>query len=257
MNHHQSASGTVEFRVEGDRALIRLARPEVANALDPALIEAFERAVAAAADSGAAVTVVTGAGPRFCGGGDIRAFLEAEDRTAVVTAMANDLGRAMGRLSDLPMPVVVGVHGAVAGGGLAFMLHADVVVAAESTKISMGYPAIAVTPDCGVSYWLPRVVGQLRALDLVATGRVLSAVEAEEWGLVSRVVPDSQFESALDDVATRCASLSSTAIARTRRLMRESWTVDRDTSVADEARSIGELVAGAESDALLRRFLGK
>jgi 2-(1,2-epoxy-1,2-dihydrophenyl)acetyl-CoA isomerase len=246
--------GTVELRFEDDRALIRLARPEVANALDPAMVAAFEDAVEGAAGSGAAVTVVTGAGPRFCGGGDIHAFVGAEDRAATVEKMAIDLGRAMGKLAQLPMPVVVGVQGAVSGGGLAFLLHADVVVAAASTKFSLGYSAIAVTPDCGVSYWLPRVVGQLRALDLAVTGRTLSAVEAESWGLVSRTVPDEQLEQAIDEVAARCASYPASVLAQTRRLMRESWSVDRDTSVADETRTITGLIVAPEADERLRRF---
>ena len=96
--------------------------------------------------------------------------------------LATELEAQLRRLSELPKPVVAGVHGAVAGAGLALVLNADLVVAGESTKFVMAYAAIGLTPDCGVSYLLPRAIGQQRALELAVSGRVLNAVGSPRLG---------------------------------------------------------------------------
>ena len=119
-------------------------------------------------------------------------FAAADDRATYLHTLATELEAQLRRLSELPKPVVAGVHGAVAGAGLALVLHADVVVAGESTKFVMAYSAIGLTPDCGVSYLLPRAIGQQRALELAVGGKVLNAEEARDWGLVTEVVDDDQ-----------------------------------------------------------------
>jgi enoyl-CoA hydratase/carnithine racemase len=112
-------------------------------------------------------------------------MVTAPDRASYVHELAATFEAGLRRLSELPVPVVAAVHGAVACAGLAVVLNCDVVIAARSTKFLMAYSAVGLTPDCGVSYLLPRAVGQQRALELALTGRTLSAEEAMAWGLVA------------------------------------------------------------------------
>lgn len=137
--------------------------------------------------------------------GGVSSFVTAYDRAAYLRALATALELHLRRLSELPRPVVAGVHGAVAGAGLAFMLNADLVVAAASTRFAFAYPGIGLTPDCGVSRLLLRAAGQHRALEFALTGRVLTAVEARDWGLVAAVVDDDQVHSRTAELAETTA----------------------------------------------------
>jgi 2-(1,2-epoxy-1,2-dihydrophenyl)acetyl-CoA isomerase len=151
--------------------------------------------------------------------------------------------------------VVAGVHGAVAGAGLALVLNADLVVAGESTKFVMAYTAIGLTPDCGVSYLLPRAIGQQRALELAVSGRVLNAEEARDWGLVTEVVDDDQVARRTAEVARALASGPARAFGETKRLIRSSWDVSRADNAKDEADTIGRMVTSDDAESLIRQFL--
>jgi 2-(1,2-epoxy-1,2-dihydrophenyl)acetyl-CoA isomerase len=153
---HDEAAGPV--------GRITLSRPESANAMDLPAARAFGEAVSRAAEPSVRSVLLTGDGRRFCAGGDVSSFLHAEDRAGYLLQLATELERHLRRLSELDKPVVAGVHGAVAGAGLGLLLSSDVVVAGRSTKFLMAYPDIGLIPDCGVSYPLPRAVGQQRAL---------------------------------------------------------------------------------------------
>jgi 2-(1,2-epoxy-1,2-dihydrophenyl)acetyl-CoA isomerase len=170
---------------------LELNRPAAANAIDLLTARAFGEAVYrfAASESVRAV-VVSGAGSRFCVGGDVAAFAAAPDRSAYLQELADEFDGALQRLRAMDKVVVAAVQGAVAGAGMSVVLSCDLVVAASSTKLLTAYAGIGLTPDCGLSWLLPRAVGGPRAADLLLAGRVLSAREAQEWGLLTRVVDD-------------------------------------------------------------------
>jgi hypothetical protein len=138
--------------------------------------------------------VVTGAGKAFCAGGDVKDFADNPERIGVlIKELTTYLHGAVSRLARTMKPVVMAVNGIAAGGGMSFALSGDLVVAAESAKFTMAYSRIAASPDGSSSYFLPRMIGLRRALELHYTNRVLSAREAMEWGLVNRVHPDAEF----------------------------------------------------------------
>lgn len=146
------------------------------------------------------------------------------------------------------MPVVAGIHGAVAGAGLAVMLSADIIVAARSTKFAMAYAGIGLTPDCGVSTLLPRAIGSHRALEFVVAGRVIDASDALDWGLVTEVVDDYPVPDRVADIAARIASGAFHALGQARRLIRAGLGRSLEQTVLDEARTIAAAVGTPEAN---------
>ncbi|MDF1602204.1 enoyl-CoA hydratase/isomerase family protein [Nocardioides sp. YIM 152315] len=235
---------------------IRLNRPSMGNAIDLPTAMALQDAVRTASLNDAVRAVlVTSAGSRFCTGGDLVAMMAATDRSNYVHNLATTLDAALIALDGLSKPVVCAVQGAVAGAGMAVMLAADVIVAENDCRFTMAYSRVGLTPDCGVSWLLPRAVGQVRALDLAVTGRTLTAAEALDWGLVSRVEPDAR--GTADRLAATLANGPRLALGQTRRLVRSSWNSTRTETGRDEARTIAATIktedAAQRMDAFSRR----
>lgn len=246
----------VNLTVIGGLGHIELNRPDAANTIDMPLATGLREAVASVtADDGVRAVLVSGAGARFCSGGDIASFFDADDSQGYLHALAVEAGAAVAGLEDLHKPVVVAVHGAVAGGGLGVMLGGDLVIAQEGTKFVFAYPAIGLTPDCGVSYLLPRAIGQQRALAFALSGSPLSASDAQAQGLVAEVVPDALARAR--EMAQTLADGAAGAYGDARRLLRSSWVRGREDMAADEATTLSTHGAGAEAQALFARFLGR
>jgi 2-(1,2-epoxy-1,2-dihydrophenyl)acetyl-CoA isomerase len=247
----------VELEVTDGVAHIRLARPEAANTFDLPTSRALGSVVElAASDPDVRAVLLTGEGPRFCGGGDVGSFVTAEDQAAYVHELASDLDSGMQRLAAMPKPVVASVHGAVAGAGLALMLSCDLVIAEEGTKFVFAYPGIGLTPDCGLSYLLPRAIGSHRALGFALSGRAIDSQTAHDWGLVTEVAPDAH--SRARDLAAVFARGPAAALGQSRRLLRDGWaSPDRAAMGAEEARTISEMVQGQEAQALIHRFVSR
>lgn len=234
----------VRYEAADGIARITLARPEAANAVDIPTARSVGLAVEqAAADPDVRVVLVSGDGPRFCSGGDVAAMLAAEDKPAAIRELAETFDAALQRLDSLDKPVVASVQGAVAGAGLGLMLACDLVVAARSTKLLTAYAAVGITPDCGVSWLLPRAVGQQRALELALTGRKLTADEALAWGLVNTVAADEDLAGTTEEMLARVAALPPFAAGQTRRLLRSTWDLSRADGTADEISTLSRAVA--------------
>lgn len=201
------AAAPVVLDIQDRIARLTLNRPDLGNALDVATAEAFKLAVARiAADPGVRVVVLTGAGKRFCVGGDIASFASDLDGLADnIARILGPLNEALELLAGLPAVVVTGLNGAVGGGGIGLALCADLVVAAESAKLAAGYSGIGLSPDAGASWQLTRRIGATRAKELFLTNRVLTAAECLQWGIVNRVVPDAEFAAAVDKLAHQLA----------------------------------------------------
>lgn len=222
---------------------IALSRPEASNAIDLQTALSLGQAVSqAVTDPAVRVILIEGEGPRFCAGGDVAAMAAADDKPAAVRGLAESLDAALLTLDGSDKPVIAAVRGAAAGAGLGILLACDLVVAARTAKLVTAYTSVGITPDCGVSWLLPRAVGQQRALELVLTGKALSAEEAQAWGLVTRVVEDTELEAEAEALATRIAALPPFATGQARRLIRSSWTVSRQAATVDEVDTVTEAV---------------
>lgn len=246
---------TVDLAIREGIAHLTLTRPESANAFDLPTATAFGQAVDQIADSSdVRAVVLSGQGKRFCAGGDVASFDAADDPQAYIRELADVLDGAMQRFAALPVATVVAVQGAAAGAGLSVMLGADVIVAARSTKFVTAYASIGLTPDVGLSWLLPRAIGQVRALDLLLTGRVLDGPTALDWGLVTELTDDDPLVRA-QEIAATIASGPAQALGQARRLVRNAWSTSRSEAGDDESRTIADRVGTEEAQELIGAFL--
>jgi 2-(1,2-epoxy-1,2-dihydrophenyl)acetyl-CoA isomerase len=234
------AYDTVLYEVKDAVATLTLNRPDAYNALNLTLgRDLFHAALEADEDRAVRCIVVTGAGRAFCAGGDVKDFADNPDRIGIlIKELTTYLHGAVSRLARTQKPVLMGVNGVAAGGGMSLALGGDLVVAAESARFTMAYSKIAASPDGSSSYFLPRLIGLRRALELHYTNRVLSAREALEWGLITRVHPDAGFPGALGALARELAQGPTLAFGRAKLLFHQSTHESLETQMELEAQAI-------------------
>jgi methylglutaconyl-CoA hydratase len=216
---------------------LTLDRPDKRNALSAALIDALHAALERAdLDAEVRVVVLRGAGRDFCAGADLDELLASADLTlAENETAARRLGTLFTRMRSLPKPVVAVLHGRALAGGAGLVTACDLVVAAASAQL--GYPEIqrGFVPAM-VMTLLRRAVGEKVALDLVLTGRVLAAAEAQAVGLLTRVVPDGEVERELTGVVGALVAASPSALALTKQLFYQLDGRTLDDGIALGAR---------------------
>lgn len=238
---------------------ITLNRPERLNAIDPELADALPRAVEEAArDDDVRVVVITGAGRGFCSGLDISSPPRLPDstRTERLDALAW-VGRWVTTLVSCEKPVVAAVNGVAAGAGFGLALAADIRLAASSARFTAGYVRRALSPDTGVTYFLPRLVGASRATEILFTGRDIDVVEAERIGLVAAVIPDEGFAAHVAAYATRLAAGPPVAFALTKRLLAASFDEALPAQLERELAFIKACFASSDAAEALRAFSEK
>jgi len=230
----------LRYDVREGVATLTLHRPDAYNALNLTLgRDLFHATLEADEDRAVRCVVITGAGRAFCAGGDVKDFADHPDRIGIVIKeLTTYLHGAVSRLARTAKPVIMGVNGVAAGGGMSLALAGDLVVAAESARFTMAYARIAASPDGSSSYFLPRLIGLRRALELHYTNRVLSAREALEWGLVNRVHPDAEFPEALAALARELAAGPTLAFGRAKLLFHQSTQESLETQMELEAQAI-------------------
>jgi 2-(1,2-epoxy-1,2-dihydrophenyl)acetyl-CoA isomerase len=232
------------FDVSDGLAHVTLNRPSRLNAVDPDAIELWQsiaHEVAERDDIGA--VLLDANGRAFCAGGDVLAMSAlaagADDAGDVIRALADRIHDGHRTLRESTKPIVAAVQGAVAGGGLGFMLVADLVVASDRATFASRYSDVALTPDCGVSTLLPEAVGTRRALELTLTRRALAAAEALDWGLVTEVVPPDALETRAREIAAAWLDGPTGAFGQAKRLVRSGLSRSFQDALDDEARTIG------------------
>ena len=207
--------------------LLTLDRPDRLNAMNAALIEDLHGALdSVAADPSCRVVVLTGAGRAFCAGLDLGGYgappgaAEGEGRPQAGLRVQQHIASLVPKLRGLRQPVIAAVNGAASGGGLALALGSDVRVAAESARFNVAFVRIGLSGcDIGVSWLLPRLVGASKAFELLLTGRLIGAEEADRIGLVSRVVPDGLVVDAALEIAAEVAANSPFGVWMTKEVM--------------------------------------
>lgn len=232
----------VEHDTQAGIARIVLNRPQVLNALDVAMAQAFAAAVEdVAGRQGVRAVVIAAAGRAFVAGGDVAAFGSDPSSSAeVVNAILDAMHPALLRLRGQDAPVIAAVKGVAAGAGLSLVLASDLVVAEEGTKFVVAYDRIGVSPDCGGTWFLPRKVGAALAAEMMLLGRQLDAAEAKEAGIVNVVAPQGGLDTAVAELAGKVAAGATRAFGHFRRLsdaalsapLAEQLEAERDAFVA-------------------------
>jgi enoyl-CoA hydratase len=205
---------------------LTLDRPERLNAMNASLIADLHEALATVAgDRGCRVVILTGAGRGFCAGLDLAGYgtapgPEAHDRVGATFATQTDIAALVPRLRTLPQPVIAAVNGPAAGGGLALALASDIRVASASARFNVAFVRLGLSGcDIGVSWLLPRLIGAARAWELMLTGRIIDAPEADRIGLVLRVVTDDELQNAALETAGLIAANAPWGVRMTKEVM--------------------------------------
>jgi 2-(1,2-epoxy-1,2-dihydrophenyl)acetyl-CoA isomerase len=250
---------TLLFGVRDNVAHITLNRPEAANSINEEMgKDLMHAALRCDEDPEIRAVLISGAGKIFSGGGDLKAFSARGNQLPYhVKEMTTYLHAAMSRLTRMDAPVVAAVHGAVAGAGMSIAIACDIVVAAETTRFMVAYTRIGLTPDGSATYFLPRIIGLKRALELTLTNRMLSAQEAFEWGIVTRVVPDNELLTQARAIATQIAGGPTAAFGISKRLLHSGWTETLETQMENESQWIANSARTADAHEGITAFLEK
>ncbi len=238
---------------------ITLNRPERLNAVNPALSEEVPLALGeAAADDAVRVVVITGAGRGFCAGLDLAepAGLSGGSRAGRLDALAW-VGRWVLAVVGCEKPVIAAVNGAAAGAGFGLALACDIRLVSSDARMTAGYVRRGLSPDAGVSYFLPRQIGLARAADIILTGRDVDAAEAERIGLASRVLPADAFAAEVAAYAARLAAGPPIAYALTKRMLIQSADATLASQLRDELGSIRQCFASADVQEAMLAFREK
>ena len=203
----------------GAIATLRFNRPDALNAINVPMANAFLTAVQSiAADPGVRAVVLRGNGRGFMAGGDL-ATLRADPVQGAIDILT-PLNAALQLLAQMNAPVIAQVHGAAAGAGLSLVLMADYVIAAEGTRFNLAYINLGTSCDVGASWALPRTVGVRKALEIALLGEAFTADDALRLGLINRIVPAVELDSATTTLAQRLAAGPTVAYGAMKRLMR-------------------------------------
>ncbi len=216
---------TIQYAVADAVARLTLNRPDRLNSFNGEMHAEVREALGRAAADGARVLVLTGAGRGFCAGQDLG------DRQVAPGGGRADLGESIERnykplilaLRALPMPVIAAVNGVAAGAGASIALACDLVIAARSATFIQAFCRLGLVPDSGATWFLPRLVGQARALGLALLGERLAAADAERWGLIWRCVDDAEFAAEVDRLAAGLAAAPTQGLVRTRAAIQGAW----------------------------------
>ncbi|EAQ01499.1 enoyl-CoA hydratase/isomerase family protein [Pseudooceanicola batsensis HTCC2597] len=226
---------TITSDITDDKAVIRLNRPDKYNALNGLMRAELADAVRKAATD-ARVIVLTGNGPAFCSGQDLSdsGSLDNPDLERVLRDEYQPLVRA---IVEAPVPVIAAVNGAAAGAGANIALSCDVVIATESAYFLQAFSKIALMPDAGGTYWLPRSVGSPKAMGAALFAEKISARDADAWGMIWEAVPDEEFEARWTARADYLAKGPTLAFGQIKETIRQSWSNGLDAQLDIEGRS--------------------
>jgi 2-(1,2-epoxy-1,2-dihydrophenyl)acetyl-CoA isomerase len=262
---------TILFELTDGIARLTLNRPERLNSFNTVMHAEVRDALASLTDpsgsSTARVLVLTGAGRGFCAGQDLG------DRAVAPGGAAVDLGDSIEKyykpliltLRNLPFPVIAAVNGVAAGAGANIALACDLVIAARSASFVQAFAKLGLVPDSGGTWFLPRLVGNARAMGLALLGEKLAAEQAAQWGLIWRSVEDAEFTNVVDALARQLAAAPTQGLARTKKAIYGSWSQSLEQQLdteRDYQRELGFTADYAEGVAAFAekrspRFSGK
>ena len=233
---------TLKFNVAGAVATITLNRPDAANSLNLQMgNDLLAAANVCASDPSIRAVIVTAEGRMFCAGGDVGGFANANNAGELLRAITTGLHAAISRFQRMNAPVIVAVNGVAAGAGMSIAASGDFILAAESAKFTMAYTGIGLSPDGSSTFFLPRLVGVLKAKELMMRNPVLSANDARDAGLVSQVVPDDELPEAAQQLAEELASGPTQAYGAVKRLVADSLNTSLETQMERETNAIADL----------------
>jgi len=234
------------YEINDGICTITLNRPEVYNALSPALIQEITQAFTqAGADTNVRVVVLTGSGDKaFSSGADLKNGLGGA--TSLGESLRKNYNPMILSIRNLAKPVICRLNGIAAGAGCSLALACDIIIASESAKMSQIFVSIGLIIDAGSSYFLPRLIGSQKAFELASTGRIVEANECLELGLVNKVAASSELDMVVAQTAKMYAKGATQAIGLIKKVLNQSYHSTLDQMLELEAQN--QDVAGKTND---------
>jgi 2-(1,2-epoxy-1,2-dihydrophenyl)acetyl-CoA isomerase len=252
-------SDSVRVSRDGAVATLALNRPAALNAMDGEMMVALRAAAEGlAADDSVRAVLLRGEGPAFLAGGDVKLFHQRiADLPQLILTAGPELNAAILALRAMPKPVLASVHGAVAGAGVSLMLAADLAIAADDTRFNLAYTKIGVNPDGGATAFLPRVVGEKKALELALLAETFDAAAAVSLGLVNWAVPAGELPARTRELAARLAAGPTRAYAEAKALLYSGGGRPLADHLAAEIAAFARCAATADAAEGIAAFVEK
>ena len=250
---------TLTYELRNNVAHITINRPEAANALNLQMgLDLMHASLATSSDPNVRAILLTGSGRFFSAGGDLKSFAaQGDDLPVHMKEVTTYLHGAVSRFTRGDAPVIGAVNGVAAGAGMSLVCTCDLVIAAESARFTMAYTKAGLTPDGSSTYFLPRKVGLRRALELTLMNPMLSAAQAQEYGLVTRVVPDAELLAEATATAEEIAAGPTVALGAARRLFHSGLVETLETQMELETQAIARMATTADGREGIQAFLEK
>lgn len=250
---------TISFTVEDNVGHLMLNRPDAANTMNGKMAEELLSVVSHCEQyTDIRCVLISAAGKMFCAGGDLKYFESMGDNlSTAVGDLLTDIHEAIVRFTALDAPIVTAVNGVVAGGGLAFVVLADYVIAGRSASFSAAFTAAGLSPDSSSTYHLPRLIGLRRTQDFLLTNRRLTTAEALDWGLISKVVDDSELLPEATSLALKFAEGPTRAFGSAKQLLQQSWNNSLAEQVASESSGFSKTSETSDAFEGIRSFIEK
>jgi len=241
---------TVLIEVDGESrvATVTLNRPDALNALTvPMKVELLAAFRRLEDDESVRAVILTGAGRAFCAGQDLRERLEP-DAAPLGVEVRERYNPIILAMRSLPKPIVGAINGVAAGAGASLAMACDIRIASDAASFALAFGRVGLVPDSGATWFLPRLVGGTRAVELALLADSVSAADSVRLGLVGRVVPAEQLATEARSVAALLAAGAPRAMALTKRALDASWSRDLQTTLEDEA-NLQDMAGGTKDHA--------
>jgi 2-(1,2-epoxy-1,2-dihydrophenyl)acetyl-CoA isomerase len=241
---------TLIYEKNNGVATLALNRPEVLNAFNGQLHQDLHDALdSAAEDNEVRCVVLRGEGRGFSAGADLRGEdlqRDGEEASDLGKYLRKTYSKTIAKIIGMQKPVIAALHGPVYGAGVGLALACDLRIAAESVKFSVAFVKIGLMPDAGVSFFLPRVVGLGKAMEMSMLGDAVEAGEAHRIGLVNKVVADDELLDEAGALAEHLATMPTRALGQIKQVLHASFETDLDTALEKEA--VGQTFCGYTED---------
>jgi 2-(1,2-epoxy-1,2-dihydrophenyl)acetyl-CoA isomerase len=250
----------LQFELRDNIAWITFNRPASYNAMNrQMMMELAEVANYCATEASVRAAVLTGMGDKaFCAGGDVAGFHATQGQIAHgVYEGTMYLHAAASRFAWMRAPLIAAVNGVAAGAGLSAMAFCDLAIAADTATFTSAYTKIGFSPDGSSTWFLPRLIGQRRAMEMYLTNRTLTATEALEWGLINRVVPAGDLMAEVGKLAAQLAAGPTGTYGAVKKLMRMSANDSLESQMELESRTLAEMAGSADAREGISAFVEK
>jgi 2-(1,2-epoxy-1,2-dihydrophenyl)acetyl-CoA isomerase len=235
---------TIKYEVRNHIAWLTLSRPDKLNAFTEQLNKEVQKALKLASnDQEVRTIVITGEGRAFCSGEDLDGVNDDMDHGEVLRKRYNPM---LLELDKCEKPIVAALNGVAAGAGMSLALACDFRVASDKASFVQAFIHVGLIPDAGNLYFLPRIIGHAKALELAVFGEKIKAEDAKNLGLVTKVIPSDEWETGVEDFAIRLAAMPTKAIGLIKRNLKASWHLSLPEFLEKDAE--GQRIAGLSND---------